>query len=76
MFDFVPKVLIYLSATFDSVARFSQHLSAMFDSTAEWDKDSFYIPSELNIYYECRARHTLHRVAASDTLGQVLARER
>lgn len=54
---------------------FSQHLSAMFESTPKWDKDSSYIPSELSIYYECTARHTLHPVAASDTLGQVLARE-
>lgn len=52
---------------------FSQHLSTMFDSAPEWDKHCCYIPSELNIYYECRSRHTLHEVAASDTLGKVLA---
>jgi hypothetical protein len=74
--DSLSRFLQYLSAVFDCVARFSQHLMAMFDSTPEWDRDSSYIPSELNIYYECRARRTLHQVAASNTLGEVLARER
>jgi len=45
----------------------------MFDSAPEWDRDCCYIPSELNIYYECRSDNTLHEVAASDTLGKVLA---
>jgi hypothetical protein len=62
---------------FDSVARFSQYLSATFDSTSEKYKDFAHIPSELNIYYlEWRTREALHQVAASDTLGQVIARER
>jgi hypothetical protein len=60
----------------DSVIRFSQHLTAMFNSAPEWDKDSSYIPSELNIYYECRSDYTLHPVASSNTLGQVLAEQR
>jgi hypothetical protein len=45
----------------------------MFDSAPEWDKDCCYIPSKLNIYYESKSRHTLHEVAADNTLGKVLA---
>lgn len=48
----------------------------MFDSAPEWDKDSSYVSSELNIYYECQSDHTLHPVDANDTLGQVLEKRR
>ncbi|KDR14373.1 tetratricopeptide repeat protein 4 isoform X2 [Zootermopsis nevadensis] len=54
---------------------FSQHLSTMFESPPEWDKDSSYILSELNIYYECQSDRTLHPVDACDTLGQVLPKQ-